>query len=202
MEVFSMNHPDKYTAKRYDTPNRSRAFTDTVYSGESYKVIDEEADAVRQDNTVLFYPYLSGASAPDSDPEATGAFYGINLSTKRGNLAAAVMEGVAFQIRRLLEAMDAYGNVDRLVIFGGGAKSKLWCQIIADATGLTLTVLSTAEAAGAGAAILAAKACGTTLSPLAEAFTYEPSEWKEVYEERYQKYCDIKNKLWKGADSQ
>lgn len=178
-----------------------RWLRDTVYNGESYKTIDEEADAIRRENTVLFHPYLSGASAPDSDPEATGTFYGINLSTKRGNFAAAVMDGVAFQIRRLLEAMDAYGNVARLVIFGGGAKSKLWCQIISDATGLALTVPSTAEAAGAGAAILAARACGVTLSPLEGAFTYEPSDAKEIYEVRYQKYCDIKNKLWKGADS-
>jgi len=179
-----------------------RWLRDLAYAGESYKTLDEEADAVRLNNTVLFYPYLSGASAPDNNLNAEGAFYGINLSTTRGHLAAAVMEGVAFQIRRLLEAMDAYGNVERLVIFGGGAKSKLWCQIIADITGLTLTVPSTAEAAGAGAAILAARACGTVLSPLEAALTVAPSSARSVYDGRYRKYCSMKDKMWKGADSQ
>ncbi len=177
-----------------------RWLRDLAYRGESYRILDEEADAVRQHNSVLFYPNMSGAPSPDYHPEAEGCFFGINLSTVRGNLAAAVMEGIAFEIRRLLEAMDVYDGrggtaVKNMVIFGGGAKSNLWCRIIADVTGLTLTVPTTAEAAGAGAAILAAKAAGVNLNPLAAAKKFTPAEDRSPYEERYGKYCALKTML-------
>ncbi|MBE6598926.1 MAG: hypothetical protein E7638_05740 [Ruminococcaceae bacterium] len=171
-----------------------RWLRDIAYRGESYRVLDEEAEHVRRNNTVLFIPNMSGAPSPGYHPEEEGCFYGINLSTVRGNLAAAVMEGIAFEIRELLGKMDAYGNVERMVIFGGGAKSDLWCRIIADVTGLSLTVPTTAEAAGAGAAILAAKAVGVCLPPLPEARVFTPSEDRTPYEERYRAYCSLKNR--------
>ncbi len=172
-----------------------RWLRDIAYRGESYKVLDEEADAVRLHNSVLFFPNMSGAPSPDYRPEDEGSFLGINLSTVRGNLAAAVMEGIAFEIRGLLERMQAYGSVERLVIFGGGAKSRLWCQIIADVTGMTLTVPTTAEAAGAGAAILAAKAAGEAIAPLSAAKEFRPAEDRTPFLERYRKYCELKQRF-------
>lgn len=170
---------------------------DLFFQDEGYKIIDEEAEKAMNDgNTVMFYPYLNGPSSPDFYKEAQGCFYGMNLSTKRGNFAAAVMEGIAFQIKILLEAMHAYGNVDKIVLFGGGAKGKLWCQIIADVTGLEILVPSTFEAAGAGAAMLAAKALGIELKPLECVKSFVPSDRKDMYHEKYHLYRKIEKKLW------
>lgn len=170
---------------------------DQFFKGEKYSLIDEEAQkALERGSSLLFYPHLSGAGDPDFYPESTGCFYGINLATNRGDFALAVMEGIAFQIRTLLEAMGAYGNVHTLIIFGGGAKSELWSQIIADATGMKIIVPKTPEAAGAGAAMLAAKALGETLKPLGALYTYMPSDRAEEYNKKYAKFRAVEKRLW------
>ncbi len=154
---------------------------DLLYSNASYDIINEEvAKAVEKGSELLFIPYLGSAN---------GEFSGIHLGTERGEYAAAVMQGVAFEIRRTLMKMEAYGNVDTLILFGGGAKGGVWSQIIADATGMKILVPKTAEAAGAGAAMLAAKGCGKALPSLTYAKTYMPlEERKEYYEKKFANY--------------
>jgi len=96
---------------------------DTLFPGEDYDIINREAaEALSRGSSLMFYPYMNGPSSPDYYAEAEGTFYGVNLATKRGDFALAVMEGIAFQIRIILEAMDASGKVDTLILFGGGAK--------------------------------------------------------------------------------
>lgn len=170
---------------------------DILFPGESYDVLNQEArEALAKGCSLLFYPYLNGPSSPDYYPEAQGNFYGVNLATRRGDFALAVMEGIAFQVRILLEAMEAREGVHTLVIFGGGASSPLWCQVIADVTGMQILVPQTTEAAGAGAAGLAAKAVGETIPALSGADIYRPSEQAKEYEEKYQKYRKIEKRLW------
>ena len=170
---------------------------DMLFPGESYDTINQEAVAARnRGSSVMFYPYLSGPSCPDFYPESQGCFYGVNLASKRGDFALAVMEGIAFQIRVLLEAMEAYGTVNTLSLFGGGANSDLWCQIIADATGMRIQIPETTEAAAAGAARLAAMACEDPLPALAFAKTYEPSALRNAYEMKYHKFRTIEKRLW------
>jgi len=179
-----------------------RWLRDTMFAGESYESIDAEAEqALQRGSAMLFYPYLNGPSSPDNYPDSTGCFYGANLSTRRGDFALAVLEGVAFQIRILLEAMEAYGNVHTLILFGGGAKSPLWAQIIADATGLQIDVPEVFEAAGAGAAILAGIASGVFSRGEAPALrrgrSYRPGERQAAYEHKYQAYRKLEQKLWR-----
>ncbi len=170
---------------------------DMFFVNESYVTIDEEAIAARERGSSLFFhPYMNGPTAPDNYPDSIGNFYGVNLATKRGDFALAVMEGIAFQMRVILEAMEAYGNVHTLILFGGGAKSRLWCEIIADATGMKIHVPKTPEAAGAGAAMLAAMAAGEKISPLEIKHTYEPSEFAEYYRKKYKRFRSIEKKLW------
>ena len=174
-----------------------RYVRDLMFANEKYDVIDKEAEQARKrGSSLIFHPYLSGPSAPDFYDGSIGNFYGVNLATERGDYALAVMEGIAFGIRRLLEAMEAYGNVHTLVLFGGGAKSELWCQIISDVTGMEIKVPSTTEAAGAGAALLAGKGIGDKISPLSYDSTYVPSMLVGAYEEKYNKYREIEKKLW------
>lgn len=178
-----------------------RWLRDTMFPGMDYEGIDAEAEAAQnRGSCLLFYPYLNGPSSPDNYPESTGCFHGVSLSTQRGDFALAVLEGVAFQIRIMLEAMQANENVHTLVLFGGGAKSALWAQIIADITGICINVPETAEAAGAGAAILAGIAAGIfdreNPPVLNYNRNYRPSGRQAGYEVKYQAYRQLEKKLW------
>lgn len=172
---------------------------DVLYPGQSYDCISSEAEqAAMRDSRLLFYPYLNGPSSPDYYPDAEGCFYGASLSTQRGDFALAVMRGVAFQIRIMLEAMGAYPQIQQIVLFGGGAKSPFWCQCIADATGLRVQVPSSSEAAGRGAAILAGIAAGVFTQNQIPADPggqeYLPTD---TLKEQYDRYRSIERKLWR-----
>ncbi len=167
---------------------------DTFFKDEDYDVIDKEAsDALNRGSSLLFYPFLAGGSSPCYYPESTGNYYGVTLATTRGDFALATMEGIAFQIKIILEAMDAYKNVDTVILFGGGAKSDFWAQLIADITGLEIHIPKSSEAASYGAAMLAAKAVGVTLKPFKIKKIYHP---ERDYSKKYSDYRKIEKKLW------
>ena len=168
---------------------------DTFFKDENYDVIDKEAkEAQLRGSSLLFYPFLAGGSSPFYYPEGTGNFYGVTLATKRGDFALATMEGIAFQIKTILEAMDAYKQVNTVILFGGGAKGDFWPQIIADVTGLEIHIPESFEAASFGAARLAATGRGDNLAPLKTVKVYSP---KKDYGEKYLKYREIEEKLWR-----
>jgi len=103
----------------------------------------------------------------------------------------------------ILEAMGGCDDVHTLVLFGGGSKSPLWCQIIAD-VGMEIVVPATAEAAGARAAVLAGIAAGEYArdkSPsLSYKKSYQPGERQEMYRKKYERYRDIEYRIWRCAD--
>ncbi len=107
-------------------------------------------------SSLLYLPYLKGERSPFNDPDARAAFIGLNASHSRGDLARAVLEGVAFAYRHLLDAL-LEAPPDGLVLTGGGARASLFCQLIADVTGLSVTVLAEAEHVGIRGAVLAAQ---------------------------------------------
>lgn len=168
-----------------------RYLRDLFYPGESYATIDREVALLKStENAPYFYAHLG-----DEGRGPSGAFFGISLDAKRCDYAHAVMEGVAFELRMLLDKMGAYRGDEELILFGGGAVSDVWCQMIADVTALPITVPSTAEAAGAGAARLAAMACGHSLPPLCAHREYTPTKEKaEFYSKRYERYLDFARK--------
>ncbi|MCC7359287.1 MAG: hypothetical protein IT317_07415 [Anaerolineales bacterium] len=108
---------------------------------------------------VRFFPYLMGQGTPHDNGEARGAFSGLTLATDQADLALAVLEGVAFALREVLDALAGLGAAGGpLGITGGGARSPLWRQIVADVLDRPLGF---AEADSClGAAMLAAAATG------------------------------------------
>ncbi len=110
---------------------------------------------------LLFLPYLAGERTPHADPLARGAFVGLTDRHGPPEIARAVMEGVAFGLRDSLELIRQLGVVPQEVrVVGGGARSRLWRQILADVFGLPLVSLPTDEGAAFGAALLAAVGAG------------------------------------------
>lgn len=83
---------------------------------------------------VVFTPWLTGERSPVDDRAARAGFHNISVATTHADLARAVLEGVAYNLRWLLEAADHFTGrrLDPLRIIGGGAQSELWCQIVAD----------------------------------------------------------------------
>ncbi|MED5619131.1 xylulokinase [Ideonella sp. BN130291] len=112
----------------------------------------------------LFLPYLAGERTPHNDAFAQGMFFGLGHGSTRAACGYAVLEGVAFGLADGLAALQAAGTEVRpLSLVGGGARSGLWAQLIADALGVELVVHTGAEAGGAlGAARLGWMAAGGT----------------------------------------
>jgi xylulokinase len=109
---------------------------------------------------LLFLPYLEGERAPIWDAKARGVFFGVSLEDTKTDFLRAVLEGVAFSIRHVLEtAEQATGlTVDTLHLSGGGATSAVWNRIKADVLGRTVQPTLVRDAGTLGAAMLAALA--------------------------------------------
>ena len=110
--------------------------------GDAYDLLCEAAAGVPPGaDGVVFLPCMQGAMAPEWNGAARGVFSGLSLSHGREHLTRALLEGSAFALRDILEAMRGAGlDVRRLTIVGGGAKGPLWRQIKADVTGLPVRV--------------------------------------------------------------
>jgi xylulokinase len=115
--------------------------------------------------TPVFTPYLSGERTPHDDPHLTATFSGLTLSTTRLDLVHAVLEGVALAFADCHRALASTGaTTDKVILIGGGARSRLWAGLIASAIGLPLAVLANAAVGPAlGAARLARHALGLPL---------------------------------------
>lgn len=111
---------------------------------------------------LMLVPYWNGVTNPYWDGGATGITVGWNGSHGREHFYRAILEGMAYEQRLGTEGVErALGHaIDEYIVLGGGSKSPLWCQIIADVTGKRVTRSATAEATCLGAGILASVAAG------------------------------------------
>ncbi|HVM97769.1 MAG TPA: xylulokinase [Candidatus Acidoferrales bacterium] len=104
----------------------------TLTGATSEAVLLDEVDFDRRDSGVIFLPYLSGERTPHNDPHAQGVFFGMGHDTTRGDLARAVLEGVAFAFADGQQALlDSGTKIDEVSVIGGGARSPLWGRILA-----------------------------------------------------------------------
>ena len=130
---------------------------------EIYVTLEREAErAGTGSGGVLYLPYLCGAMNPYWDMDATGAFVGLSASRHRGHLYRSMLEGIAFEQRLALEAVEKASGVRvrELTAIGGGASSGLWCRILADVTARSVRLPKNGEASALGAAMIAAVAAG------------------------------------------
>ena len=135
---------------------------DAVAPGVAFDaLVDEAARWEPGVDGLLFLPYLAGERTPHADPDARGAFVGLELRHDRGALVRAVLEGVAFGLRDSLELLRDLGvgaAVGR--VSGGGARSRLWLEIVASVLGVPLELTAVEEGSAFGAALLAGVAGG------------------------------------------
>ena len=154
------------------------------------------ADAASGAEGLVFLPHLCGERAPFYDPALRGSILGLSLRHGRGHLVRAVLEGCACHLRSLVEEIEG-GVPERIVAVGGGAKSSLWVQILADILDRSIWVPEVVEAGAMGAAILASVGAGI-YGAEAEAIErmvrletqFTPNqETHAVYEHLYDRFC-------------
>ena len=129
---------------------------------DAYVLLDESAATAPPGcEGLIFLPYLTGERTPYPDPNARGVFFGLTLRHGKPHMTRAVLEGVAYGLRDSLELMRALGlAIQQVRASGGGARSALWRQILADVFDTEIVTVNVTEGAAYGAALLAGVGAG------------------------------------------
>ncbi|MBN1427827.1 MAG: xylulokinase [Anaerolineae bacterium] len=138
-------------------------YRDTLAPDVSFDTLTTEAETVPPGSEgLLFLPYLTGERTPYPDPLARGAWIGLTARHTRAHLTRSVLEGVAFGLKDSFTLIQeaGLGDIRRVHVSGGGAKSALWKQILADVFNVELVTVNTTEGAAYGAALLAGVGAG------------------------------------------
>jgi xylulokinase len=146
----------------YDTFGISDEIISKYKGLSGYELLNKQAEkSPLGADGLLFLPYLSGERTPYSDPYARGVFFGLSYIHGQNHFARAVMEGISYSQYDCLNIMKDLGiTSDKIVLFGGGARSKLWRQIISDIFNTKIVTLNIEEGPSYGAAILAGVGAG------------------------------------------
>ncbi len=168
-----------------------------------FKLLDDNRVKIEGiKNNIIFYPYLTGAFGPDFDSGRKASFLNMEIGHDYLDLVKSIMEGIGFQFRKILEVLAIKGIKPKSIkMVGGGIKSKIWPQIIADITNLNILVpvKNSEDFATKGAAILAGYGAKIFLS-LEEGYSKLKSEFKvirpnienaEFYENKYRAFVKI-----------
>ncbi|HHY47161.1 MAG TPA: xylulokinase [Firmicutes bacterium] len=170
-----------------------------------YAIMDAEVDTVAPGaDNLIYLPYLMGERSPHWNPFARGAFIGLSMAHTRRHMIRAVLEGVAFNLRIILECFESQGaKIDEIRVIGGGAKGGTWRQILADVYRRPVVALRLLEeATSLGAAIAGGIGVGIfkgfgVAKDLAKATGREcpRTEFARRYDELYKIFVDAYDAL-------
>jgi xylulokinase len=153
-----------------------------------------------QPSRLLVLPHLNGAFSPVRDPRSRAAILGLRQDTTRSEIARAILEGTAFELRAMLDCVSGAGlQPTRLRASGGGARSPAWLQIKADVLSRAIEVPAVHDAACLGAAVLATAALDheRDIADISREMVridsvVEPDSARAaLYNERYSAYCQL-----------
>lgn len=165
-------------------------------SGESpYELMNAKASQSPPGaNGLLFLPYLMGERSPRWNPKARGGFIGLTIRHARPDMMRAVLEGVTFNLRIILDAFREQGaRIDAMRLIGGGARGRFWNRLMADIFGIPVLRLQyLEEATSMGAALAGGVGVGLypdfsiieSMNPVAETIQPVPAS-QEIYEQIY-----------------
>ncbi len=179
---------------------------DAAATGRSaYPLMDDEARLSPPGaNGLFFLPYLMGERTPHWNPKARGGFIGLTIRHTRADMLRAVLEGVAFNLKWVLDIFLAQGaQIEAMRLIGGGARARFWNQIMADIYGMPVQRLSILEeATSMGAALAGGVAVGLypdfsmaeRMNPIQETIQPDPQA-AQVYAELYPLFQHIYRSL-------
>jgi xylulokinase len=175
-------------------------FADPRLAGDAFPVYEREAAALPPGaEGLMLVPYWNTVMNPYWDPAASGLVMGWTTAHRRHHLYRAILEGIACEHRLAIEGIAASTGVPIVehVILGGGSRSALWCQIMADVLDAPVQRARSADATNLGAGILAASTAGwfagpqdaaTAMTGTTEVFTPRPdaaAAYERLYREVY-----------------
>jgi xylulokinase len=177
----------------------ARASTDDP--AEALRILDAVCESTPTGaNGVIFTPWLNGERTPVDDHTIRGGFHNLSLGNTRRDMVRAVFEGVAYNSRWLLQAVEKFCDrpIDSLAFIGGGANSEIWCQIHADVTGARIRQVEKPILAGVrGASFLALIALGRLrveeipkMVPIRRVFEPDPST-RQTHDARFAEFVEL-----------
>jgi glycerol kinase len=188
-----------------------RWFAESIFmaaeaQGDAFEAVNAAAaDAPPGANGLLLLPHFKGCGSPYWDPDAKGVFFNMTLSSTRGDMARAILEGIAVEMKESLELVEALcGNVASVSVSGGLTKSSLFNQIQSDIFDRPIVRFRNNEATSLGAWIAAAVAMGiddthysafSRASDLASALSYRPDP---AHRAGYQRQCRQSKALYQA----
>ncbi|MFP4478829.1 MAG: xylulokinase [Candidatus Izemoplasmatales bacterium] len=175
-------------------------WSENIFKQKDYDTFFDGVEKTSIHNNLFFLPYLSGERAPINDPDAQGLFLGLDLSHSKKDLDQAVVEGITFALKQSFEKIRDLGiEIPSVRITGGGAKSEIWAQMIADILDVEVYTMENEEGPALGAAILAMvgnglyesvqEACKKIVK-LDAKYTQIPKNLK-IYDKKYKKFVII-----------
>jgi xylulokinase len=173
---------------------------------DAYDLLGELAASIEPGcEGLTMLPHLAGAFSPEYNADARGVFFGFTLRHTKAHFARAILESIAFMLKRNLDLMQSLGVAVREVrSTGGGAKSPVWLQIKADVIGAPVITLEQEDTAVLGDAILAAVASGAhrNLDDACAAMVrvrgrVEPNAaTRAAYTDAFARYCAVYERLF------
>ncbi len=164
------------------------------------QLLDEAAGSPAGARGVTFLPYLVGRGTPSPNPDAGAAFVGLRIDHGRGEIVRAVLEGVAFALSDIQDALSEAGwEIERLLVTGGGARSALWRSIVAGVLGQDVTY--THGDSNLGAAIVLAVARGLHADFAAAVQAMVHGAETRVREADHDAYRDARERYRAAADA-
>lgn len=109
---------------------------------------------------LIFLPFLTGERCPNWNANARGVLFGLSVRHERAHMVRAIMEGVAFRMYSVLEALSELDEITAIHASGGFINSPLWLQIVADVLGREIRLPDTKEMSGVGAVFVAMESLG------------------------------------------
>lgn len=179
-------------------------WNESIFENDDYGTYYESVNHADGKDNLFFLPYLTGERAPINDPYAKGVLYGMGIHHTKQDLDLAVVEGVTFALRDSFELIKNLGvDIKRVRITGGGAKSNIWAQLIADIFNVEVVKIKAEEGPALGAAILAMVGCNeyadveTACENIVELSTsFTPNINKvEMYNSKYHEFTKLYPKL-------
>ncbi len=183
---------------------KEQYFRDIINEKSPYDIMNKEAEeSPIGSNGVIMLPHFEGSAAPYWEPKAKGLFFNLSLGTKRGDVARAILEGIAMEISENIELLESkISTIDQVSIAGGMAKSDLFAQIQANAFDKNVIRYENSEATSLGATINAMVTLGV-YSSVEESFNFiikskasDVFKPDEVVSKIYKKIIDRKRKLF------
>ncbi len=138
-------------------------FTGKKLGVDTYDIMNLEAERIsRGSDGLIILPYFMGERTPIWDPESRGVMFGLSFAHTRGHLMRAIMEAIGFGVRQNIELVKNQGRkvLSRMGIAEGGAKSRLWRQIISDIVGVDTIYMGKVQGAPVGDALVAGVGVG------------------------------------------